>query len=455
MFIDRKTIKENMIKVLQYSQEETTEINPKVMDMYMRLWELGKADFIKIFGGTRLVFPEELHIHLSEEVKEGKAASCLDRLGSYINIKFRTDYRRFCRILSTENFFNNYVSEDFEMSSTGKIISKGTKISKALKHFITDPFVLRSAQDLYSEYIQQNNIRGYLVFSVDPLDFLSLSENTYNWRSCLNLQGEYRAGTLGYMTDYSTVVVYITTDEPTNKLPHFPDDVPWNSKKLRFLLHFNNDLTAVAMDKIYPFDSKELAEITWEKIRELLPPSTNCWEYPTWAEDGRFLFDEKISYYEQDDFRGFNDIATNNTKLYRFNHKKIYIHDICVGEATYCLKCGGRVYDSDTMYCFDCNNMIYCDYCHEKYPKEECCTADGDWICPNCFSNYYAVCRECGKIVPIDDFDFDRDMCCDCADGYDFCTHCGEIHEIDELRDGLCEYCYALLHEEKEVVHAQ
>lgn len=449
MFIDRETIKKNMTKVLQYSQEESTKVNPEVMDMYMRLWELGKADFIKAFGGTRLVFPEKIQVHQSEEVRARETSNCLNSIFVYVDPEFDRDYSRFISLISSTFFYQNCVPNDFKLHATGKVISKGTKIGKALKYFISDPGRLRRAQDYYSERIQKDKISGYFVLSVDPLDYLSLSENTYKWKSCLNLQGEYRGGTLGYMTDYSTVVAYLTTNEPT-KLPHFPNDVPWNSKKLRFLLHFNTDLTAVAMSKIYPYDSEELAEIAWEKIRRTFP-STNYWEYPTWKEDGEDAFNEEITLWADSDFRGYNDIDRCNTHgLYRFNHKKIYIHDICVGEATYCLSCGNRVYDSETMYCLDCGDSVLCEFCEDKYPKDQCNFIDGNWVCPDCFSELFRTCYVCDRTVHINDFNSEFGMCDDCAERYEYCDCCGELCEINDMTDGLCQYCYEKEREEEE-----
>ena len=71
-----------------------------------------------------------------------------------------------------------------------------------------------------------------------PLDYLSLSENTYNWRSCHSLDGEYRAGNLSYMMDKSTVICYLKSNDDVI-LSNFGPEVKWNSKKWRVLLYFS------------------------------------------------------------------------------------------------------------------------------------------------------------------------------------------------------------------------
>jgi hypothetical protein len=115
-------------------------------------------------------------------------------------------------------------------------VPKGMKLSKAFKYFVEDEGQLRIIQDVFSEMIQKNKVCGKLCISIHPLDYLSTSETTHNWRSCHALDGEYRAGGLAYMCDKTTVVCYIKSDEDA-VLPRFPHHIKWNDKKWRMLLH--------------------------------------------------------------------------------------------------------------------------------------------------------------------------------------------------------------------------
>ena len=125
---------------------------------------------------------------------------------------------------------------------------------KALKFFIDNEGALRHYQDRISNIIQANSFSGILCLSIHPLDYLSSSENMSNWRSCHALDGEYAAGNLSYMTDPSTIICYLkSNDENDVILPMFPPDVPWNSKKWRCLLHFSDDKDMMFMSKHYPF----------------------------------------------------------------------------------------------------------------------------------------------------------------------------------------------------------
>ena len=66
------------------------------------------------------------------------------------------------------------------------------KITRALKF----PFLKEIPQKLLDTFqtkmsmiLQENCVSGRLCISVHPLDFISSSENTYNWRSCHALDG--------------------------------------------------------------------------------------------------------------------------------------------------------------------------------------------------------------------------------------------------------------------------
>ena len=87
------------------------------------------------------------------------------------------------------SFYDNIVTD-----SDYSPAPKGMKLVRAFKYFEKNKIVLEEIQNLASRYLQEDKVKGTLCFSVHPLDFLSLSENTYNWRSCHSLDGEYRAG---------------------------------------------------------------------------------------------------------------------------------------------------------------------------------------------------------------------------------------------------------------------
>lgn len=131
------------------------------------------------------------------------------------------------------------------------------KIIRAFKYFCEDKEILNEIQSIASMMIQNDKVSGILCMSVHPLDFLSVSENAHNWRSCHALDGEYRAGNLNYMADNSTVICYLKSTHKA-QLPNFPEDVKWNSKKWRMLLFFDNYYDTMMAGRQYPFTENSL-----------------------------------------------------------------------------------------------------------------------------------------------------------------------------------------------------
>ena len=223
-------------------------------------WEENKCKFYSRLPGNKLIYQSHTPItmSISEDDKKAELDCFID------NIRWRYSLFELKNFVENnrENFYSNILSEDYPMEN-GTIIPKGMKIIKAFKYFVEDKETLTEIQDKASMLIQNTKISGYFCMSVHPLDYLSLSENTHNWRSCHALDGEYRAGNLSYMTDNCTIICYIKSEHDA-VLPRFPDDIPWADKKWRMLLHVSNDDTMIISGRHYPYESKGLQDFALE-----------------------------------------------------------------------------------------------------------------------------------------------------------------------------------------------
>ena len=375
-------IKSNVKDVISYSQGIE---NPKV-DELIDNWYQAKKNIIALFGGKPIyTFPEKVVFHLDE--KEKKA-----RLSEFIaSVEDRWDNVELADFIAKfeNNFFENLTFEDYVVPSSGKIIKKGTKIIKAFKFFEEDKIVLDDLQTQASMLIQDDKVEGYLSFSVHPLDYLSSSENNYNWRSCHSLDGEYRTGNLSYMLDSSTIVVYLSQKEKTI-LPNFPDNVPWNSKKWRVLFFLSNDWNMLFAGRQYPFTSKNGINIALNYFSKLFDTTYyNCWEdyrigsvelnanslslVSDYVPVGRKLIalnqlitDAKLK--ENEETLHYNDLlhSTVYKPIYAYSFEKNYLFlpptgmtnnetKFFIGGVPKCLRCGKEeVMNSGTMQCQEC-----------------------------------------------------------------------------------------------------
>lgn len=429
--------KEDFDKVISYSQNipapQTTEL--------LTNWSQAKRDIVERFlnGKIQYTYPEKVRFELNEQSKNER----LNHFEDYvINLfdNYSHPLAKFLRTITIEEFYANSILEDYIISERdNKKIQKGSKIVKSFKYFIEDKQLLADLQNKASEIIQENKVEGYLTFSVHPLDFLSSSENTYNWRSCHALDGEYRAGNLSYMCDRGTMMVYLS-GEDNLKLPHFPEDVPWNSKKWRMLLHFDQELDVCFAGRQYPFFSPGALEKVFEIFSNNMATMELTWgngpQREKWfgwyndyiekfasQESGREIYFEDDRYYvmngcicdkyatvlDAPNSLHFNDITRSScyTKPY-YMYKAYYHHTpstFRIGAAVKCLCCGEAIINGDdSMMCSDCeceygnsdsDEYRTCDCCGTRFYYEDAWWVGDDMVCPNCADRETFVCDEC------------------------------------------------------------
>lgn len=387
-----RKIAKDVAEVIEYSQGIYQD---KVSELVLKSFH-AKRKFIKKFGGLIYQYPEEITVDLNPADRDYDFENLIFWIREYSNAEKYKEIISFL-LFFRDSFFDNKVTEDYECKD-GTIIPAGMKLLKALKYFESDKDILIEIQNKASMYIQKNKISGYLCFSVHPLDFLSSSENTHNWRSCHALDGEYRAGNISYMLDNSTFMCYLKSAEDA-KLPRFPESVPWNNKKWRCLMFISEDNTMIMAGRPYPFHSMDLLNKIRDIIISLGVLDKN--NYGGFFPDSVIVTDwlcdyvNFINYHGKDiplsknyiltidhcltpidriientwGSRQFNDLIDSSCYTPYF----MYITETCspgeilpplssecirVGGNTTCLKCGQTLYSSESMFCYECDRQV-------------------------------------------------------------------------------------------------
>ena len=413
-------------EVIKYSQGIE---NPKTDELFAK-WAHNKAEIILAFGNKLIYEVGKVSFTLDESARESKISqflTYLDNLHDYSLFRFFSANR--------EGFLQNQVIEDYNLGE-GKIIAAGSKLIKAFKHFIKDPKLLEEVQNKASEIIQENKIEGTLCFSVHPLDFLSISETTFKWRSCHALDGEYRAGNLSYMTDSSTIICYLKSDEE-KKLPNFPETILWNDKKWRCLLFLSDNWDCMFAGRQYPFFSGSSLEIirSWLMSRFLkqneegwtrwynrlitdngLDNDDEHWDHYEYEQEESFVLLGYQCYKmgdlisEPDSALHYNDLLYSGCYIPYYMFKKQYMGrnykiSFHIGNDIKCLGCGESFISrgEGTMYCNDCHrnnddNYCICSNCGNRYDPEESWWIDEteEYVCNECFYEKCFKCEECG-----------------------------------------------------------
>ena len=278
-------IREQFDTVIRNSQNiaefDTTEL--------FDIWETNKKPFYELFGKKYIyTFPDnpELSLNLPPKIQRSKVHSFITWVAEHWGYPSLAEFIEENQV----SFFDNVVALDYT-APDGTVIKAGSKLIRSFKHFIPFEDTLKTIQDEASMIVQANNIKGYLHLSIHPLDFLSLSENVYNWRSCHSLDGDYRAGNLSYMGDGATIIAYLS-DQKEYILPRFGSEVPWNSKRWRTLIHFSKDKKMIFAGRSYPYES----DVLLNKVKELLGTLFPDKEISKWTDTRLKQLGEEIFY---------------------------------------------------------------------------------------------------------------------------------------------------------------
>lgn len=457
-------IQEDFNKVITYTQNlncDTLDSTP-----LLHQWYEAKKEFIDRMGGKLIMSSGELvTFELSEKEKEHKYEEFLD----YVNCKFYyPQLSYFLREKTYSEFFDNITKKDY--NANGISVPAGMKFVKSFKKFVVDKYALDAIQTYASMIIQENKIEGKLYYSVHPLDFLSISENNHNWRSCHALDGEFRGGNLSYMCDSSTVICYLCSDRDEKViLNSFPPDVQWNSKKWRLLMFLNKERDVIFAGRQYPFFcDNALNKIQYNFIGVFGEGPASHWSY--WHDDVLNSYAYKNGY---DNFRTGD--ATYN-KCFIINHKfkeakklikdKSYLHfndllNSSVYKPYYCWNTATTL--DRNIKRLEIGSEPLCPVCGKRTV-----TSGDSLLCSSCFKDYVSFeayigdCEICGREVyedgdPVYASDQDGNMilvCPQCAEAACiYCGSCGNLVTIndnvvydEDIGDFVCHYC----HERKE-----
>lgn len=471
---DIKDIQDKFNRVVKYSQNLEGEVNT---DQLFKDWLQNKTYFINRWDGALIKEIGERTFHLSDEQRSHAISNVIDQI-EYLYRESHLGYPdfRFDDLVNfilenQDNFFENIVKKDWSIDDIE--VPKGMKILRAFKYFCKDKDLLNEIQSVASMAIQNDKITGILCLSVHPLDYLSLSENVHNWRSCHALDGEYRAGNLNYMADNCTIICYLKSTHKA-ELPHFPPDVKWNSKKWRMLLFFDDCYTTMMAGRQYPFFENSLLLPIKQAVEETFNTKFSGWF------DTYHTFDKLTSFIDEEDESNTYEIAYNSPyipvggKLLRFkkfvqnNEGTLQFNDL-IDSSTYT-----RPYYSFRLaktFMGSYRHTPWTSYSNTSIPKirvgkkctclecgKEDITMSESFLCNHCMidegqtddSDTFGTCHWCGEkfiwdeggyIMNADGINYDA--CPSCIDLIGRkCENCGETYEESCIdRNGLCPFC--------------
>lgn len=379
-------IAENVKCILDYSNDMDSKV-----DKLMFNWAHNKRTIIEKFGGSLII--EASNIMTIDKPDEDKILEYREFVHDISWIIGSEILKDFLLCQGWTTFYKNRVALSWEKD--GVRVNAGMKISRALKLFIKDEEELDSWQTRYSRIIQSVKVSGKLCLSVHPLDFLSISETTHNWRSCHSLNGEFRAGNLSYMQDSSTIVAYLKSEKDC-QLSAFPEKLEWNSKKWRMLFYINEDADLIFSSKPYPFDNANLVQSSYEMMQ-------NIFKQDSWPSSYTTIDPDSAEKYisDCDGSVQFNDCLCSMSYNPRFKCANSSIENckpIVVGSVVSCLTCEcGDIEFSADYNCVDCGDYAPCSCCGNHTYLDEAYMLEEEYVCPSCYDDAVVWCDNCGE----------------------------------------------------------
>ena len=356
-------------------------------------------------------------------------------------------------------------------------------------------------------------IKRHTVLSLNPLDYLTMSFGN-SWASCHTIdkankrrmpnsyEGQYSSGTMSYMLDGSSMVLYTVSDK-------YEGNEYWTQPKIcRQMFHWGQE--KLVQGRLYPQDN-DCDDSAYKPYRELVQEIMSIvFDFPNlWTTTkgtvaaSRYITSygtHYMDYEHYDNCRLCRIKDSENENRFIVGSDPICIecgryHSVeenincCSRAGYYCADCGEWIPEDevrwvgDAPYCSECvhecgrcgryhhdeetyirsEGIYVCEHCAENYYNYcECCDEYVDcryttyieseerYVCDSCLEDHYEKCECCDEWWPREDFTFDafdNPICPDClAEHYSRCDGCGEYFRNDllkenELGDWVCEDC--------------
>lgn len=259
----------------------------------------------------------------------------------------------------------------FNNSQTLKV-RKGAKLMKTLGKLIAE-IDYPELNEIFEEFRLQHSrigntktIKGELCLSIHPLDFITMSYNSYDWRSCMNWNdGEYRAGIMEMINSPNVVIAYLKGNR-INPHQHNPILAEALAKKWRSLFIVTEDVITSVVG--YPYQNEALTKecLTW--LWELNGKQHNIPE--------TFIHNPNLKC---DTLYMFNDMMENQdvTKYALFRQKPslkpIYLNYSGPCQCLLCNKTDVPFADQGNLVCADCDSTNYttCACCDGRIPIDD------------------------------------------------------------------------------------
>lgn len=381
----------------------------------LRFWDRAKSDYLsKLFKdqliiSTPIFYSESLSDimdHLDKFVyRDIRCCRFIERFKMHFQTMGWTSwqnsawkrYQNIADLVSYKPLAENRISYDMEINDWK--FTKGTKTIKIIAKIAKSLKIgLEPDEDGISDFeyfrrrhslaLNTKKLFGNLCLSIHPLDYMTMSDNSNGWSSCMSWEeaGEYRMGTVEMMNSPCVVVAYLASEDETLPISGYN----WNSKKWRSL--FIVDPNFIANVKAYPYENENLTKEVMKKLAELAgwaPQEPDEYSVYNESDEESYINDKLIRLYFNTD-KMYNDFGSTTSFLLinpEYGEPELINIDYNYSGEAECMACGGtEVSREDTLFCEKCDPSASCMCCGEYCCEEDLITlGDGMEVCSDCF----------------------------------------------------------------------
>lgn len=377
--------------------------------------------------------------------------------GKYVTNESFNDYSQFLSAIQNfREYFEPTISQEFsdrfytttEVNGHTKRVEKNKKIkvpvgAKTSRVFLSilKAFGMNKAPQFdtdwrirYADAINPLEYRRWTILSAHPVDYLTSSNGT-NWSSCHNpdshrdsYHGMYMSGTISYMLDNSSLVMYTLKEE-------FDGDKPeLEPKETRQMFHIGED--KIVQGRLYPYDQTDRGRsadpedyVQYRNIVQNLV--SNMFNVPnSWILKRGASACNVVTSHTGTHYKDVLHYENCNVSTLRGSSNTDYIH---IGHRPICPLCGETHSVEGNLNCPSCENgCLYCADCGEEISRNEAYEIDGRYYCEDCVSYCeYHQCYEANtEMTHVENY---GDVCQDALDSGDFiyCDNCDNWYRED------------------------
>lgn len=400
------------------------------MEYLLRFWNHNKnKTLFKLFGGKLILekeicfekSPHELADDIYEAFNENRVFKNFQTLYNEIlsnNFVIYSDaWYNLGQVISAETLANNSYNYTWRTFSIN--LPDSNKPFKIAPHMKPMKILHRLAQAYgfeeefeefriaHSMMLNQKSLTGTLCLSIHPLDYMTMSDNSLDWDSCMNWRepGEYRQGTIEMMNSESVIVAYLKSKTPFE----FTRGCEWNNKRWRSLAVVNDVMTINV--KGYPYQSETLNDEVQNWIVTLAKENLGINYTSNYLYDGECIFEptslNKVGNMFFMNGKMYNDFGALPDDNY---HRLIAVdedpqnwpYQFHYSGESQCMWCGEETDDIEDgcVICNDCSNSARCEYCGYRCDSDDLIETDnGDMVCRECFDSHYSKDAITGEYI--------------------------------------------------------